>query len=158
MLNENNDEDTERLSLRLPPGEKKAWKEKSRERNFGSLWKYLKYLVDNDIKGNEVPPRTVEIIEKLYAENHILIQKLEILTEKMNNLQELMATKTLIQKMLSEMEQQKIVEFIEPGKKLSEISEYLKKDEITTLGILDTLEGMGKIRLETDKGLWFSNE
>lgn len=158
MSDEDNGNGSERLSLRLPPGLKEQWKNKARKRNFSSIWKYLKYLVENDIKENEITPRTVEIIEKLYAENHILSQKLEILTEKMNVLHELMATKTLIQKMLSETEQQKILEFAAPGKKLSEIAEFIEKDEITTLGILDTLEGMGKIKLETDKGLWIINE
>lgn len=156
---ENDNGDTERLSLRLPPGLKKEWKTKASDRDFGSIWKYLKYLVENDVKENELPPRTVQTIEKLYAENHLLHEKLGLLIDKIGKLEELLATKTLIQRSLSELEKRKILEFAAaPGRKLSEIAEKIEKDEITTLGILDTLEGMGKIRLETENGLWSTIE
>lgn len=153
--NDQNDDDSERFYLRLPKGLKKEWKKKSKKRGFSSTWKYLKDLVENDIEENELPPKTVDIIQKLYAENHLLYEKFQTLTEKISKLQEIMVTKTLIQKTLSDLEKQKILKFAAaPGKKLSEIAEEIEKDEITTLGILDTLEGMGKIKLEADNGLW----
>lgn len=155
---DDNNENTERLSLRLPARLKQEWKEKARRRNAGSLWKYLRDLVENDITDNELPPKSVELLEKLNAENHFLREKMELLVEKLNALQELLTTKTLIQKIISESETQKILTFAGPGKKLSEIAIFIEKEEIITLGILDTLEGMGKIHYNTENGTWITNE
>lgn len=155
---DNDEKKTERLALRLPIGLKQEWKEKAQRRNFGAPWKYIQYLIDNDINDNELPPKSVELLEKLNAENQFLREKMELLVEKISALQELLTTKTLIQKIISEAETQKILKFTRAGKKLSEIALYLEKEEIITLGILDTLEGMGKIHYKTDNGEWITNE
>lgn len=148
----------ERLYLTLPIGTKEGWKKKSKNRKFGALWKYIRFLIENDIKDNELPPKSVELLEKLYAENQVLRDKMELLVDKIGKLEEIMTTKTLIKKILSEKEQQKILEYAAPGKKLSEIANYIEKEEIVTLAILDSLEGMGKIKLNTENSMWISIE
>lgn len=148
------DENSERLSLRLPLGLKQEWKEKARKRKFSSIWTYIKDLVENDVEDNEFTPESLKKIEKLSAENQLLREKLDILTEKIISIEELMTTKTIMRKMINKKIQNQILNFIGPGKKTSEIAIELQQDEIITLGTLDSLEGLGKIRYEPRQGLW----
>lgn len=159
MSGPNDENETERLSLRLPIGLKQKWKDKARKRNYKVVWKYINHLIDSDIQSDEMPPRALEMLEKLRAENQFLHDKISLLIAKISSMEELLTTKTLIQRTLSEKEKQKILmAAAAPGKKLSEIADHIKKDEIETLGILDTLEGMGKIHLEIETGLWIAHE
>lgn len=56
---------TERLSLRLPKGTKKEWKEKAKQKKFSYVWTYLKHLVDDDSIEGEI---NTKISDKIWID------------------------------------------------------------------------------------------
>lgn len=154
MLEQDNEDDTERLSLRLPKGLKEDWKKKAKDRNFSYVWTYLKFLVDNDITGQEFSPENQKVLENLIAENRLLKEKVDLLLEKMVVLEKITMNKAILTKLISDRHQEKVMNALGPGKKLGEIAAILEIDEITILGALDVLESKGKVRLNIDNGTW----
>lgn len=154
MLEQENGDDTERLSLRLPKGLKEDWKKKAKDKNFSYVWTYLKYLVDNDVGDDEFSSENKKILENLIVENRLLKEKVDLLLEKMIVLEKMTMNKAIMTRLISDRHQEKILNLLGPGMKLSEIAGRLELDEITVLGTLDVLESKGKIRLNLESGAW----
>ncbi|NHI95017.1 MAG: hypothetical protein EAX96_21180 [Candidatus Lokiarchaeota archaeon] len=153
--NDQNGEDDERLHLRLPKGMKKEWKKKAKKKGHSSLWKYIKYLVENDIEDNEVTPEAMKRLNDLSIDNQVMNANMNLLIEKIAILENLMRTKTIMKELISEKLTKEILDYLQFGpRRLSDVAAHLNQDEILTIGMLDTMEGLGKVRRNAAEGVW----